>query len=110
MAPVGHRHDFFLDSILEKRVFLTLFQPEKGELRIIRNKARALTFGREGEAQNISWTEFTTVEKRVGRIVSAALFSVAGKPAYLLQFDFGGEVGRKQSCAQNTHLSKRDGL
>nr|WP_312740623.1 hypothetical protein [Candidatus Nitrospira neomarina] len=77
---------------------------------MIRNESRALTFGKEGEVQNISWTEFTTVEMRVGRIVSAALFSVAGKPAYLLQFDFGGEVGMKQSCAQNTHLSKQDGL
>lgn len=69
-----------------------------------------MTFGKEGEVQSISGVDFATVEKRVGRIVSAALFSVAGKPAYLLQFDFGGEVGMKQSYAQNTHLSKRDGL
>ena len=58
----------------------------------------------------ISWDGFTTVEVRIGRIASAAPFPAIGKPAYLLQFDFGGEVGRKQSCAQKTHLSKRDGL
>lgn len=77
---------------------------------MIRNEARVLRFCKEGEVQNISWVDFATVEKRIGRIVSVALFSVAGKPAYLLQFDLGGEVGMKQSCAQNTHLFKRDGL
>lgn len=58
----------------------------------------------------ISWDGFTTVEVRVGRIASAAPFPATGKPAYLLQFDFGGEIGIKQACAQNTHLSQRDEL
>jgi len=53
---------------------------------------------------NISWDDFTKVELRVGRVVSAAVFSEARKPAYVLQVDFGSEIGLKKSSAQITHL------
>lgn len=60
--------------------------------------------------ETISWDEFTRVELRVGRIVSAASFPQARKPAYILQVDFGDEIGIKKSSAQITHLYDQDEL
>jgi tRNA-binding protein len=58
----------------------------------------------------ISWTDFTRVELRVGRIVSAEVFPQARKPAYILQVDFGAEIGIKKSSAQITHLYRPEEL
>ncbi|MDY0036606.1 MAG: tRNA-binding protein [Zoogloea oleivorans] len=58
----------------------------------------------------ISWDDFTKVELRVGRIVSATVFREARKPAYVLQVDFGDEIGLKKSSAQITHLYKPEEL
>jgi tRNA-binding protein len=44
------------------------------------------------------------VELRVGVITSASQFPEAKKPAYLLQVDFGPEIGVKKSSAQITSL------
>ncbi len=52
----------------------------------------------------ITWDEFVRVELRVGRILSAAPFPQARKPAYILQVDFGAEIGIRKSSAQITHL------
>lgn len=60
--------------------------------------------------QSISWDEFTKVELRVGRVVSAAVFPEARKPAYMLQVDFGPEIGLKKSSAQITHLYTPEAL
>ncbi|MGE3939933.1 MAG: tRNA-binding protein [Nitrospirales bacterium] len=60
--------------------------------------------------QTISWDDFTKVELRVGRIVSAAPFPEARKPAYLLQVDFGEGIGMKKSSAQITHLYRPEEL
>jgi len=54
--------------------------------------------------QSISWDDCTKVELCVGRIVSAAVFPEARKPAYVLQVDFGPEIGLRKSSAQITHL------
>lgn len=54
--------------------------------------------------QSISWDDFTKIELRVGRIVSAAPFPEARKPAYVLQLDFGDEIGMRKSSAQITDL------
>lgn len=60
--------------------------------------------------QTITWDDFMKVELRVGRIVSAAPFEAARKPAYVLQVDFGDEIGIKKSSAQVTHLYEPQSL
>lgn len=52
----------------------------------------------------ISWDDFARVELRVGRVVGAAVFAEARKPAYVLRVDFGADIGVKKSSAQITHL------
>jgi tRNA-binding protein len=54
--------------------------------------------------ETISWDEFTKVELRVGRVLSAKVFQEARKPAYVLQVDFGEEIGLRKSSAQITHF------
>ena len=61
-------------------------------------------------SSTITWDEFTRVELRVGRIVSAEEFPEARKPAYVLQVDFGETIGMKKSSAQVTHLYTREEL
>ncbi|MBA3613290.1 MAG: tRNA-binding protein [Nitrospirales bacterium] len=60
--------------------------------------------------QTISWDDFLKVELHVGRIVSAALFPEAKKPAYMLQVDFGRDIGIRKSSAQITDLYKPEDL
>lgn len=53
--------------------------------------------------ETITWDAFARVELRVGRVVAAEVFAQARKPAYVLQVDFGPEIGIKKSSAQITH-------
>jgi tRNA-binding protein len=58
----------------------------------------------------ISWDDFTKVELRVGVIISASPFTEAKKPAYILQVDFGPEIGTRKSSTQVTDLYKPEDL
>lgn len=57
----------------------------------------------------ITWDDFAKVDIRVGRIVEAADFPQARKPAYRLKIDFG-ELGVKSSSAQITKYYGREEL
>ena len=55
----------------------------------------------------ISWSEFESVELRVGTIITVEDFPEARKAAYKLTVDFGDEIGIKKSSAQITiHYTK----
>jgi tRNA-binding protein len=58
----------------------------------------------------ITWHEFTKVELRVGKVISAKPFLEARKPAYILEVDFGAELGIKKSSAQLTHMYQAEEL
>lgn len=51
----------------------------------------------------ISWNDFEKVEIRVGTIINVQNFPKAKRPAYILEIDFGSELGIKKSSAQITN-------
>jgi tRNA-binding protein len=54
--------------------------------------------------QTISWNDFEKVELRVGSIIDVQPFPEARKPAYILQVDFGEDIGIRKSSAQITDI------
>ncbi|MEZ5465568.1 MAG: tRNA-binding protein [Lysobacteraceae bacterium] len=52
--------------------------------------------------ETINFDDFLKIELRVGRVISAEVFAEARKPAYVLQVDFGDELGVRKSSAQIT--------
>ncbi len=52
--------------------------------------------------QTISWQDFERVDIRVGTVVNAKPFPEARKSAYIVEVDFGPEIGRKRTSAQVT--------
>ena len=60
--------------------------------------------------ETIAWGDFEKVEIRVGRVVDAADFPEARKPAYILHVDFGPAIGIRKSSAQITRVYRREEL
>jgi tRNA-binding protein len=58
----------------------------------------------------IAWNDFMKVELRVGRVLSAEPFPQARKPAYVLQVDFGADLGVRKSSAQVTDRYRPEDL
>ena len=54
--------------------------------------------------------EFEKLDIRLGRVVEAADFPEARKPAYRLRIDFGEELGIKKSSAQLVALYTKEEL
>ena len=50
----------------------------------------------------ISYSDFTKIEIRLGTIISVELNNKLRKPSFVLQIDFGEEIGVKKSSAQLT--------
>ncbi|MDM8542167.1 tRNA-binding protein [Desulfococcaceae bacterium HSG9] len=58
----------------------------------------------------ITWQEFENVELCVGTIISVENFPQARKPAYIINVDFGPDIGIKKSSAQVTDLYRKNDL
>lgn len=58
----------------------------------------------------ISYADFERVDIRVGTVVRAEPFPRAKKPAYILEVDFGPELGVKKTSAQLTVHYRPDAL
>lgn len=58
----------------------------------------------------IEWDDFQCIDMRVGTIVSAEVFTKARRPAYILQIDFGPDIGTLKSSAQITDHYAPDNL
>ncbi len=58
----------------------------------------------------IEWPDFQKVELRVGSVIDVQDFPEARKPAYILQVDFGEDIGVKKSSAQITDLYGKEDL
>ncbi|MGG6230830.1 tRNA-binding protein [Tenacibaculum sp. SDUM215027] len=58
---------------------------------------------------NLTWTDFTKVEMRIGTIISAEIFKEVKNPAYKMQVDFG-DHGIKKTSAQITELYQPEDL
>lgn len=75
-----------------------------------RRSCRLVRSSKGNEVVALTWDEFLSVELRVGRIVRASPFPEARKPAYILEIDFGDDIGTRKSSAQITDVYALDDL
>jgi len=61
-------------------------------------------------SETIEWADFERVEMHTGTIRSATRNERARKPAYVMEIDFGEELGMKTSSAQLTVNYEPDDL
>jgi len=59
---------------------------------------------------SLSWKDFKKVDIRCGKIITANEFPEARNPAYILEIDFGPDIGIKKTSAQITDLYTTDEL
>ena len=60
--------------------------------------------------KTITWSDFETVELRVGTVLRVEPFPEARKPAYKVWADFGPEIGEKKTSVQITKLYRAEDL
>ena len=64
----------------------------------------------ESKKSLATFDELLKIDIRVGRVIEAAPFPEARKPALKLVIDFGAEIGLKKSSAQITEYYNEDSL
>lgn len=60
--------------------------------------------------EEITFADFEKIDIRVGTVIAAERNEKAKKPAYILQIDFGSEIGIRKTSAQITSLYKVEEL
>ena len=58
--------------------------------------------------ETIKFEDFQKIDMRVGTILEVSINKKARKKAYVLNIDFGSEIGIKQSSAQITNYSEAE--
>ena len=66
--------------------------------------------GAGGFMDTIDFDDFLRVELRVGRVRDARPFPEARRPAYILEVDFGAEIGVRRASAQVTERYRPEEL
>ena len=51
----------------------------------------------------INFSDFEKIDMRIGTIIKISVNEKANKPAYILEIDFGNDIGIKKSSAQITN-------
>ncbi len=60
--------------------------------------------------EQITYDNFDKVDIRIGTVISVKKNEKARKPSLIIEVDFGGELGVKQSSAQITHYYSEQNL
>lgn len=84
---------------------------KQGNQKLLQGENFALIFvGMAARKNEISLEDFEKVDIRIGTVVSARLNEEAKKPAYIIEADFGPDLGVLKSSAQITVLYQTNEL